>query len=139
MTNYHIPRSIDLVLSHRIVEALRDATIAHLYADMPAVRQGDDTRRADVLQTAIHTLQKLDIDAVLGELRTNLAPDEDEAFEAAAKTNSFNVQKVGGQFLHPITKRAHALWRAAVRWQQLHQATTNPPARRADDQQGENQ
>lgn len=133
------PRAIDLVLSHRIVEALRDAAVRQIAADIPAMRQGDDVRRADILTTAIDSLRKLDIDAVLGDLKTNLTPDEIEAFEAAAKSASFNVQRLGGDFMHPITKRVHAVWRAAVRWQQLHAAVTNLPARRADDnQQGEN-
>jgi hypothetical protein len=126
-------RSIDLVLTHRIAEALRDAAVAHIAADIPVLRQGDDTRRADILQASIDGLRKLDIDAVLGELKTNLAPGEEEAFEAAAKSASFNVQKVGGTFIHPITKRAFSLWRAAVRWQQLHDAAEFAPARREDD------
>lgn len=126
-------RALDLVLAHRIVEALRDAAVAHIANDLPALRQGDDVRRADILQASIDGLRRLDIDAVLGDLKTNLAPDEEEAFEAAAKANSFNPQKVGGAFIHPITKRAYALWRAAVRWEQMRAATDSAPARREDD------
>lgn len=126
-------RSIDLVLTHRIVEALRDAAVAHIANEIPALRQGDDVRRADILQASIDGLRRLDIDAVLGELKTNLAPDEEEAFEAAAKANSFNPQKVGSAFIHPITKRAFSLWRAAVRWKQLRDAVDSAPARREND------
>lgn len=135
------PRAIDVVLQYRIVEALRDAAIAKIGADMHEARLCDEHHRIDVLKVAGNALRMLDIDAVLGDLVANMAPDEAEAFEAAAKTASFNAQKLdSGTYLHPITRRAQSVWKAAVRWHQLRQMSIHSLARRADDQQqGENQ
>lgn len=138
---YITPRALDVVLSVSVVEALRDAAIEKIRAEIPNLRQGDDHRRADILTAAINTLRMLDVEAVLADLRTRPALEETEAFEAAAKLASFNVVRLDdGSYLHPITKRAHAIWKAAVRWSQLHQLNQNAPARRADDhQEGEKQ
>ncbi|HWV62536.1 MAG TPA: hypothetical protein VN019_02860 [Oxalicibacterium sp.] len=130
------PRALDIVLSVRVAEALRDAAIAKISAEIPNLRQGDDHRRADVLTAAITTLRLLDVEAVLGDLRAQPVPGETEAFERVAKMNAFNVQQFDGDYFHPITRRVHAVWRAATRWQQLHDATQHP-VRRAEDQQGE--
>jgi hypothetical protein len=133
------PRALDVVLSVRVVEALRDAAIDSISRDIPDARQGDDMRRADILTEAVKALRVLDVEGVLEDLRARPVPEEVEAFDAAAKLASFNVVRLdNGEFLHPITRRVHAVWRAAVRWQQLHDATEHP-ARRADDNQGENQ
>lgn len=142
MSGEHItPRAIDVVLSVRVVEALRDAAISQIGTEIPNLRQGDDHRRADILTAAINTLRTIDVEAVLADLRTRPSLDETEAFEAAAKLAAFNVVRLDdGSYLHPITKRAHAVWKAAVRWAQLHQLNQNTPARRADDnQEGEKQ
>lgn len=135
------PRAIDVVLQYRIVEALRDAAIAKIAGEIPNLRQGDDTRRVDILTAAVTSLRMLDIDAVMGDLRARMALEEVEAFETAAKLASFNAQKLDAEtYLHPITRRALTVWKAAVRWQQLRNMELNAPARRADDQQqGENQ
>lgn len=127
------PRALDIVLSVRVVEALRDAAIEKIAAEIPNLRQGDDTRRVDILTAAVTSLRTLDVEAVLADMRARPAPDEIEAFEAAAKLAAFNTQQVNGEFLHPITKRVHAVWKAAVRWQQLRQVNQHAPARRADD------
>lgn len=134
MSDEHLtPRALDVVLSVRVVEALRDAAIKKISAEIPQLRQGDDTRRVDILTAAVTSLRMLDVDAVLEDLRARPVPDETEAFEAAAKLASFNVQRMNEEFLHPITRRVHAVWKAAVRWAVLHHELQGAPARREGD------
>jgi hypothetical protein len=127
------PRALDVVLSVRVVEALRDAAIDRISRDIPDARQGDDMRRADILTEAVKALRGLDVEGVLEDLRVRPVPEEGEAFDAAAKLTSFNVARLdNGEFLHPITRRVHAVWKAAVRWAVL-QREVGAPARREGD------
>jgi hypothetical protein len=131
--NDQTPRTTDVVLSIRMLEALRDEAIVYLGQSMPDARQ-DDQQHLLVLQAAMTSLRRLDLDKVLGGLLAAPVPDEVAAFERAANLAAFNTtRKNDGSFLHPITQRAHAIWTAGVRWQQLQQLNTQAPQRRADD------
>jgi hypothetical protein len=126
-------RATDVVLSVRMLEALRDEAIAYLGQSVPDARQGDD-KQVLVMQAAMASLRRLDLDKVLGDLLAAPVPDEMAAFERAANLGAFNTtRKNDGSFLHPITQRAHAIWTAGVRWQQLQQLNNQAPQRRADD------
>jgi hypothetical protein len=127
------PRALDVVLSVRVVEALRDAAIDRISHDIPDARQGDDMRRAEILTEAVKALRALDVEAVLEGLRARPVPEEVEAFDAAAKLASFNVARLdNGEFLHPITRRVYAVWKAAARWSVLQREVGAPARREAD-------
>jgi hypothetical protein len=134
------PRALDVVLSVRVAEALRDAAIDKISCDIPDARQGDDMRRAEILTEAVKALRGLDVEAVLDDLRARPVAAEAEAFDAAAKLASFNVARLdNGEFLHPITRRVHAVWKAAVRWAVLQRDVGAQARREGDYNKGENQ
>lgn len=127
------PRAADVVLSIRMLEALRDEAISQLGKSVPDARK-EDREQVLVLQAAMSILRRLDLEKVLGDLLAAPLPEEVDAFERAANLNAFNTtRKNGGTYLHPITQRAHAIWKAGVRWQQLQHMNTQAPQRRADD------
>lgn len=103
------------------VEAARGPSIELLR------RQGHpDT--ADAYEAAARRVAAIDVDAIVASV-TGQAPSihEQAAFESAARAADFNtIRRDEGTFHHPITKRVHQVWRAAVRWTRAQAPATTP-------------
>jgi hypothetical protein len=115
----------ELVL--RVAEAVRlDAAIA-ARGDVLSLQKNGQHREAVAAHESAHSaVMRIDIYKVVAEF-TGEQPDvaEQAAFEAAAKAANFNaIRNVKGEFVHPITWRAHTVWLAAVRWARK---TDRPP------------
>lgn len=100
----------------RAAEAMREAAAKAVAANTAQLRHGGYHESADAYEGAARLVRALSVESVLTDLPAPTA-DEVAAFESAAKNELFNVQqRDSGEYLHPITKRAFSVWRAAVRW-----------------------
>jgi hypothetical protein len=107
-----------LDLAVRAAEAMREAAVKAANGGVDSLRRQNCHRDASEREFVARQIGRLDADAIVRHLLDQTAgPDEQAAFEAAATTAWFNVQRRdNGEYFHPITVRAFAIWNAAVRW-----------------------
>lgn len=102
----------------RVAEATRlDAAIA-ARGDVLSMRMRGQSVIAGAHEGAHAAVMHIDVHKLVDEFAPR-APDiaEEAAFEAAARANNTNILRNGkGEFVHPATQRAHAIWTEAVRW-----------------------
>lgn len=103
----------------RVAEAVQiDAAIA-ARGDILSMQMNGRQREAITAHESAHTaVMRIDVNKLVAEFAVQ-APDVAEmaAFEAAAAANRTNTLRgASGDFVHPATQRAYAIWLAAVRW-----------------------
>jgi hypothetical protein len=102
----------------RAAEAMRDEAAKVAAGDSAQLRQQGHPHTAEAYEYAAKRIRAIDADKLVSSLtRREPAPEETEAFEAAATGAQFNVaRRDNGELFHPIAQRVHQVWRAGVRW-----------------------
>jgi hypothetical protein len=102
----------------RVAEATRlDAAIA-ARGDVLSMRQRGHAALAGAHEGAHAAVMNIDVEKLVDEFVPQPPVIEEmAAFEAAAKANHTNIlRNAKGEFVHPATQRAYAIWQLAVRW-----------------------
>lgn len=117
----------DLLL--RVAEATRLEAAIATRNDVLALRMnGRHSEAVNAYEQAHSAVMRIDLNKLVAEFVIE-APDVAEltAFEAAAKANHTNILRNGaGDFVHPATQRAHAIWKLAIRWARNEHADRPP-------------
>jgi hypothetical protein len=106
------------IIALRAAEAMRDEAAKVAVGDADLLRRQGQPHTADAYEYAARRIRAIDAGKLVDQV-TNAQPNPDEraAFEAAARSANFNVQRRdSGELFHPITDRVHQVWRAAVSW-----------------------
>lgn len=103
----------------RIALEMRAACAAACESRAPA-KEADSYRPSnDHWRIAADIVRRVDAVALVNASEPIPAQSMQEAFEAVAKAQFFNCQKRdSGEYFHPITGRAWAIWQAAIKFKE---------------------
>jgi hypothetical protein len=118
--------SLDLAL--RAAEAMREAAAKAAGGDADLLRRQGHHESANAYENAARRILAIDpVSMVPGLSQQVPDPDEQAAFDVAAKSAQFSVQRRdNGELFHPISQRAYAVWHAAVRWAEKQKRPPGP-------------
>ncbi len=103
----------------RIALEMRAACAAACEERAPAKEAEGYRASNDHWRAAANVVRQVDPVALVNKSEAAPTQSAQQAFEAVAKSQFFNCQKRdNGEYFHPITGRAWAIWQAAIKFKE---------------------